>query len=276
MVDLTPKVLGEWRSIPATALERELNKARVKHLREKADAGQLLTFQWVACMLDGVKSRTNGQHSGEMLAAMLAEGVFPPGLKAHLELYEAESKEAVALLFRQFDDRKSGRTSDDIAGVYQGLYPELNDVDKEIGKLAIDSYLWFCRYVEKVPVPVGDDGYSFLNDTGLYGYIHWLADIHRTSKSKELRNRYVGAAMWATFETNETAARSFGRPWRARLAYPSMVRNRSVDLDQWLLGLRWRHRGAPRSQQVPRCDLAWNAFPPTRRSPQFVGRSRRP
>jgi hypothetical protein len=62
-----------------------------------------------------------------------------------------------ALLFRQFDDRKSGRTSPDVSGAYQGLYPALRGVQ---------GIVWHHRYIEGVPVPSGDGIYSIFREKG--------------------------------------------------------------------------------------------------------------
>src|SRR5436309_15077267 len=47
----------------------------------------------------------NGQHSSTMLSGL--NGNFPKDLKVHLDTYEVDTPEALAILFRQFDDRKS-------------------------------------------------------------------------------------------------------------------------------------------------------------------------
>jgi len=48
-------------------------------------------------------------------------GHFPKGLKVHIDEYEVPNKPSLALLFRQFDDRKSNRSPSDVASAYQGL-----------------------------------------------------------------------------------------------------------------------------------------------------------
>ena len=64
--------------------------------------------------------RMNGQHSSNMLCGL--NGHFPKGLKVHIDEYEVPNKPSLALLFRQFDDRKSNRSPSDVASAYQGLY----------------------------------------------------------------------------------------------------------------------------------------------------------
>ena len=77
-------------------------------LREKAAAGQLITFNWATAKLGDKEYRMNGQHSSAVLCEL--NGSVPDGLKVHLDSYEVDNKEGLAVLFRQFDNRKSGRT----------------------------------------------------------------------------------------------------------------------------------------------------------------------
>jgi hypothetical protein len=66
-------------------------------------------------------------------------GHFPKDLKVHLDTYEVDDNDGLALLFRQFDSRKSGRTPTDVAGAYQGLHEELKDVPRASAKLAVEA-----------------------------------------------------------------------------------------------------------------------------------------
>ena len=44
--DLTPELAQQFRDLDPSPTERELNPARIKHLKIKAEAGQLVTFHW--------------------------------------------------------------------------------------------------------------------------------------------------------------------------------------------------------------------------------------
>ena len=103
--DLTRELAEEFRNLDPSPTERELNPARLKHLKMKAEAGQLVTFHWSVARLGEKRLRMNGQHSSNMLCGL--NGLFPKGLKAHIDEYEVPNKASLALLFRQFDDRKS-------------------------------------------------------------------------------------------------------------------------------------------------------------------------
>ena len=149
--DLTPELAEEFRNLEPSPTERELNPARIKHLKTKAEAGQLVTFHWSVARLGDKRLRMNGQHSSNMLCGL--NGHFPKGLKVHIDEYEVPNKASLALLFRQFDDRKSNRSPSDVASAYQGLYEELHEVPKGPAKMAVEGACWYDRYVEGLPAP---------------------------------------------------------------------------------------------------------------------------
>lgn len=260
--ELTADEVQEFRKIEATATERELKEGRVDHLREKAEKGLLVTFHWVTAAikeLQGQVRRLNGQHSSIMLQKLIAAGKFPPGLKVHREHFEVDDGNALALLFRQFDDRASGRSPLDISGVYQGLHSELAGVPRKIGKLAIDGYSWFQRNVERVPTPIGDDTYSSFNNTGLYPYILWLNELFAV-KSKEMQYPAVVAAIVGTYMTNEGAARAF---WQdvVNLANGDDETTPQTVLSNWLINIRAEKIERPDPANIYQgCVHAWNAY----------------
>src|SRR6516162_3027268 len=130
VLPLTLKFAQEFRDLAPSPTERDLDPRHIQMLREKAEAGHLITFLWSRVKLPGGSwMRANGQHSSQMLCEM--NGEFPDNLKVHLDEYEVEGTTGLAMLFRQFDDRKSGRTSADVSGAYQGLYDDLRGIDKK-------------------------------------------------------------------------------------------------------------------------------------------------
>ena len=64
--------------------------------------------------------------------------------------------------------------------------------------------------VEGVPVPKGDSLYELFAEERLHSYIRWVGDIIN-AKTPELRKVPALAAMYASFDTNEEAARAFWR-----------------------------------------------------------------
>lgn len=256
VLPLTLELARQFREMKGSPTERPLSQSRVEHLREKAIDGHLIPFMWATASLDGVEYRMNGQHSSEMLTTL--DGMFPPNGQVFMSRYIVPDKNAMAQLFRQFDDRRSGRTTTDVAGAYQGLVDALNDVPRHIGKKAVDGIGWFNVNVEGLPSARGDDRYFLFNDTGLHPFIHWLADLF-SSKTPELSKPSVIAAIFGTFEANTGEAKKF---WDevARQGDPYNDDAPTTVLDNWL---RANHEH-PDPEIKPAnlyqgCIYAWNA-----------------
>ena len=181
--DLTRELAEEFRNLEPSPTERELSPVRLKHLKMKAEANQLVTFHWSVARLAEKRLRMNGQHSSNMLCGL--NGYFPKGLKVHIDEYEVPNKPSLALLFRQFDDRKSNRSPGDVASAYQGLYEELHDVPKGPAKMAVEGACWYDRNIEGLPPVSGDDQYIRFGEPGLHGFIGWV-------NCSQLRRRSCG------------------------------------------------------------------------------------
>jgi len=234
-----------------------LNSGRLRHLRKKADDGQLVTFHWAtATMPDGRKYRVNGQHSATMLCEL--DGAFPEATFVHIDEYSVNGTEGLAVLFRQFDDRKSGRSAADVAGAYQGLEEGLKDAAKPIAKLGIEAVTWFRRYIEGVPTKIGDEQYCLFNESTLHKYLLWLNEIF-SIKTPELRRMPVVAAMHGTFEKNEEEARKF---WLqvARGGKEYEDNAPSTVLDGWLKSIKEDRRDLKPGEYFRGCIYAWNAY----------------
>jgi hypothetical protein len=204
---LTPELAQRFKSMSPSPTERVFDPARAKMLREKAEAGQLITFSWASAKVGDKEYRVNGQHSSAVLAEL---NEFPQGLKVHMDTYKVDNADGLALLFRQFDSRKSGRTPTDVSGAYQGLYPDLADVTRSAAKLAVEGVAWFDRHVEGLPAPKGDDVYTLFGKTPLHNFIRWVDEAF-SIKTPELRRQTIVAAMYGTFDKNEAEARKFWR-----------------------------------------------------------------
>jgi len=257
--DLTRELAEEFRNLEPSPTERELNPLRLKHLKMKAEAGQLVTFHWSVARLGEKRLRMNGQHSSNMLCGL--NGNFPKGLKVHIDEYEVPNKASLALLFRQFDDRKSNRSPSDVAGAYQGLYEELNDVPRVPAKMAVEGACWYDRNIEGLPPVSGDDQYVRFGEPGLHGFIRWVGELF-TIKTPELRRPTIVAAMYGTFMKNEAEARKF---WAevARGGEEYADNAPSTILDAWLKAMAEK-RGAKTEVKPANlyqgCIFAWNAY----------------
>jgi hypothetical protein len=255
---LTPEIVEEFRNLEASPTERMLDPNRTKHLRQKAEAGQLVTFHWSKAKLGSRILRMNGQHSSNMLAGL--NGQFPEGLRVHIDTYSVESESDLAQLFRQFDDRKSGRTPGDVAGAYQGLVTELRDVNRGTAKLAVEGVNWYQRTIEGLPAKSGDDVYTLFNVPGLIPFIRWMGELFSV-KTPEMKKRTVVSAIYGTFIANETEARTF---WMevARGGVEYEDNSPQTILDGWLKSLA-EQKGAVDISPAglfQGCVFAWNAF----------------
>lgn len=258
--DLTPQLAEEFRAMEASPTERPLNKGRVAHLVKKGEDGKLVTFHWSVAKYAGRIVRMNGQHSSAALCAL--NGKFPSGLKVHLDTYDVERKEDLADLFMQFDDRKSGRSSGDVAGAFQGLFPELENIDRGAAKLAIDGVVWWKRTINGDPVPGGDANYSLFRNDHLHGFIRWVAEVF-SIKTPEMKKIPVVAAMYAAFIANEEAARLFwGQVARGGVEYEDNAP--STVLDNWLKASAEKEKRQTVNLKPGNfyqgCIFCWNAF----------------
>lgn len=256
---LTPELAQQFRDLEPSPTERDLNPGRVKHLREKAEAGQLITFHWATAKFGKRIVRMNGQHSSTMLCEL--NGKFPTGLSVHIDEYEAQTPDDLALLFRQFDDRKSGRSTGDVAGAYQGLFEALRDVPKDSAKLAVDGVAWFRRHVEGVEVESGDGVYQLFNQKGLHPFIKWIGEVFGI-KTPELKRAQIVSAMYATFIASEEASKTF---WmqvaRGGVEYEDNAP--ATVLDGWLKAAKEDRdvkAALKPGQYFQGCIYAWNAF----------------
>jgi hypothetical protein len=203
---LTSQLAEEFMNLQPSPTERPFDAARAKMLREKAERGHLIAFSWAKAHCGDKVYRMNGQHSSRVLVDL--NGQFPEGLKAHIDTYKVDGNDDLAELFRQFDSRKSGRTPSDVAGAYQGLQGDLFDVARASAKLAVEGVSWWQKHVEGLPAAKGDDVYSLFGHADFHPFIKWVGDVF-SIKTPELRRQTVVAAMFATFEKNETEARKF-------------------------------------------------------------------
>ena len=68
----------------------------------------------------------------------------------------------------------------------------------------------YRRAVEGLPAASGDDVYTLFGDESLHSFVRWIGDVFSV-KTPELRRMTIVAAMYGTFEVNETEARKFWR-----------------------------------------------------------------
>lgn len=257
---LTKELVERHVKMEPSPTERDLDPSRLKYLREKAEAGQLVTFNWAVAKVKGRTVRMNGQHSSTMLSEL--NGSFPEGLRVHLDTYKLDDETDLAVLFRQFDARKSSRTGSDVAGAYQGLHKNLAGVPKPVAKLAVEGIAYCLRHVEGVSNLAGDDQYTLFDQTRFHPFIQWMGEVH-SIKTPEMKVIPVAAAMFATFEVNAEQARIFwDQVSRGGVEFDDNAP--STVLDNWLKAAK--NADEKRKLQLKpgnfyqACIYAWNAF----------------
>lgn len=230
---LTKDIATKFRDMPASPTERVLDPKRVQHLRKKIEENLGVTFHWATAEIKGKECRMNGQHSSTMLCDL--NGDFPEGLYAHIDRYRVASQKGLALLFRQFDDRKSSRGISDIAGAYQGLYEEIRDVPLGAAKLAVEAIVWHSNQILGVRTPSGDDIWTWFERKQDYGFMKWLGEL-LTTKTNEMKKASLVAAMYATYLANELKAREFWT-WVAKGGDFDQD-HPATKLDDWLMEVK--------------------------------------
>ena len=97
---LTRELALAFKAMAPSPTEREIADGRVRHLKEKVDAGLAIPFNWAKVLHKGnghAEMRMNGQHSSTMLTSY-DEASFPSNLTVHLDSYEVDTDEDLALL----------------------------------------------------------------------------------------------------------------------------------------------------------------------------------
>lgn len=126
IVPLTHEYVRGFWALPTFGGDRDRlgtgGKRRIKWLRSKLENKQFFSPVWGTAVLQatGVKYRVNGGHSSAML--MELNGEFPSNARAIVREFECQTDEDFAILFDQFDPKRSSRTK--IEKVRAHLYVE--------------------------------------------------------------------------------------------------------------------------------------------------------
>jgi hypothetical protein len=194
--------------LPHSPVERDVKPKRVKDLMDILRKGLALPFNWAIVVYEGQTVRMNGQHSSLAIKELGAE--IPDELCFHFDSYHADDREGMIQLFRQFDQRWSGRTSLDISGAYQGLVPAIADCNKRLTKAIAEAISWCRRHVIGVgEAPTGDNAYDQLHSELYIPFVQWANGIF--NNRAELLNRQILAAMWQIHEVSQYGATKFWR-----------------------------------------------------------------
>jgi hypothetical protein len=258
-VKLSKEFAEYFRDLEPSPTERELSPSRLAHLRAKADANLLTTFHWSTAKIGGKTVRMNGQHSSNMLCDL--NGSFPTGLKVHWDEYQVDAPDGLAVLFRQFDGRWSGRSPSDVSGAYQGLHEALRNVPRAFAKIGVEGVAWYRREIDKTTNITADDRYVLFGEQALHGFLCWLGEL-LSIKTPELKRMTVVAAMYGTFIKNETESQKFwGQVARGGVEYEDDAP--ATILDTWLKAMAEDKRTSEKlvpANYYQGCIYAWNAY----------------
>jgi len=256
---LTKELAEKHRSTTPSPTERDLDKTRVAYLADKAAAGELLPFQWAVARLGDDVYRINGHHSSTMLSSL--NGSFPERLTVHFDEFKVDTLNDLALLFRQFDARKSSRSSADVSGAYQGIHDDLDGAPKDFAKLAVEGIAWYQKNILGSRYKLGDDQYNLFEVQGHHPFILWVSSIHSV-KTPEMKSAPISAAMYATFVVNEAEARVF---WDV-VSRGGDIANDTAPatvLDTWLKAIKAKEfskKPIKPMEVYQGCIVAWNAY----------------
>jgi hypothetical protein len=180
------------------------------------------------------------------------------------------------MLFRQFDDRKSGRSPGDVSGAYQMVVPQLRHLPRISARKSVEGINWYRHTVVGLPNMKGDNIYTLFNEEMFHDFIKMAADIWKADKTREFTAPAMGA-MYATHEKDPKDAEAF---WDA-VAHEGNghdTNHPTVALDVYLQEARKAdNRTPPKPIDIYRtCIMAWNAYRRGRTIDKWVSRKSNP
>jgi hypothetical protein len=264
------RVIEAHRAIQATPVEREFDLKWAQEIKERVAAGHSVSFMWAVADLpmNGklARLRVNGNHSSWALAELLREDALPINLAVHLDTYSVSDRDGAVLLFRQFDNRKSSRTKEDISGAYQCFHETIRGCSRRSAKLAIEGVAWYRRDVQCYGVPSGDELYTLFNEDRLHPFV-LMVDGSIDSKCNEMKRVPVAAAMFGSWQDDARLSEKF---WRlVALGSKRSESDAASDLDDELVRIRDEKEHVTAGDVYAKCAKAWEAFKDGKRVTSF-------
>lgn len=144
-VPLTPELAANFAGLPSFKGDRQRDSsagmARIAWLERILHEGKFHTPKWATAELDGIMYRVNGGHSSMMLATV--NGDFPKGMVAVIDRFRCETRDDLADLFDQFDNRHSIRSGTDKINAHKGVYDDMDSVSPTDVNRAISGIAYF-------------------------------------------------------------------------------------------------------------------------------------
>lgn len=254
-VPMTRELAIAHRDMPASPTERSFSSSRAKKLKTAFESGLLLPCNWAKAIWDGKEVRMNGQHSSHALCEIEA---FPEGAMVHMDVYEPTSKEGMAILFRQFDARVSGRSSTDCSHAYQGLHPEVSQFDEVKSLAAIKGINLYHRHTGEGQVFAGDVLGSMFQNRSYDRFIGFICEL-LSGKCKEIHRTDVIAAIYGSYLASESKAVDFWNDVKTahKDGEASQVLDQQLEKDRDITDAKKKMKPVSRYAV---CVKAWNCF----------------
>lgn len=253
LVPLTKDYAADVATMPSYRGERPLQRARLGFLVSKLKDGHFYSPRWSVVRVNGATYRINGQHSSTMLTQN--DDLFPPGLKAIVDHFEADSLLDVATLFGQFDSRASVRSRKEIVNAHARVHEELDEMSPTVLSACVAG-MAYALCDGKGLRNVSDEERAGLT----HDYTDFVRWVNTFAKCRILAKAPVLAAIFKTYNVQRTLAGEF---W-------GMVKEQSHPYSQHPTRILARFllentnrtgtaRWVPRAFYV-KCLHAWNAF----------------
>lgn len=209
VVPLTHEFAKHFSRLPNVKGDRDREKpagrARIGWLYRLLCDGKFHTPKWATAECSGMKYRVNGGHSSLMLAE-LSNGGFPTGMNAVVDEFVCDTRDDLADLFDQFDNRASLRTSSDKVNAHKGVHDALDSVSATDTKNCINGVALYMSGFEKGNKLDEDERIGLIHTHG--GFVLWASPFVRV---RALRRVGVVAAMYATYQVDPVEAEKFWR-----------------------------------------------------------------
>lgn len=205
LVPLTRSFAKTFSEMPTYGGDRDreslTGKRRIQWLETKIEDGEFYSPVWSTARLGGREYRVDGGHSSRMLTHL--NGSFPQGLQVAIRRFDCRTEMDMAMLFDQFDHRRSLRDMKDKINAHKAIEPNLSDVSMSNLKILLAGLSYCLSGCGEERSLDEDERVRLLHEH--QKFIKWGARF----LSAYTRRCGVIAAMYAMWRKNEWEAEVF-------------------------------------------------------------------